>query len=170
MHLTGQLQRPGIEWLMAAGHFMPCSASWWLLLHVGHWTASFGSGQCGGRWPYLRYLKHCIRGGLGCHFLNVIAFLNIARWVRAMEQEMFPSRSRKVNEKLECWPWMQSAGHTQHGGRMKRRLVHSGLHLISLSRWSLECRTPVSGSRMGTPLKVTQDQPETGTRREVGNG
>jgi hypothetical protein len=111
-----------------------------------------------------------MRGGLGHHFLKVITFPNMARCVHAIVQEMSPSMSRNAKEKLECWPLMWLVGQTHHRGRMKCKLVHSGLCLTSSSRQLLEYTSLDSRLMTRTLLKVTWDHPETGTKWELGNG
>jgi hypothetical protein len=170
MHVIRQLHLPGVEWLAAPLHLWGCSAVQWLPLHRWQHQASLESVQHAPWWPNLWHHAHWSMGGLACHFLKVMAFLNIARWECAMVHIMVPSGSRNAKEMLNSGPITNGVGQVQWGCRIKCRSVHTGLHFISLSNSCSKKIISDSGSLVGTLLNVTLDSPVEGTKEAPGKG
>jgi hypothetical protein len=121
-------------------------------------------------WPSLWQRGHWSIGGLASHFLKVIAFPNIARWDFDMACVMELLGSRKVKERLEKGLVSGQVGCSQCGCRMNCRSAHSGFCLILLRSCCPVKNLFVSGSLVGTPLKVTLKKPVEGTKTASGKG
>src|SRR5579863_1436992 len=145
--------------------------------HLKHMTNNVGRLHEAIVWPCCRHLSHWEKGGRLTNFSHRTYFPYM--WMRLLRMNSVaePAGSKKSHT-MEAEKWrspvigfvsfMAAGERSQRGGRIVGWLVHAGLRVNSSARSVSGWGSPSSVQMIGTPWKIRDRYPATGTPRAPG--